>query len=104
VEVCRAYYSAPPEYVGQRVWARWDGRVVRIFDQKMRQIALHVQQEPGRFATSDRHIAAEKISSVERGAAALSERCANIGPHARQWAQAVIQNRGVEGVRALILK
>jgi hypothetical protein len=68
----------------------------------MRQIALHAQQEPGRFATSGQHIATAKISSVERGAAALIERCANIGPHARQWAEAIIQNRGVEGMRALV--
>jgi transposase len=102
VEVARAYYSVPPEFVGQRIWARWDGRLVRLFDQKMRQIALHAQQEPGRFATSGRHIATAKISSVERGAATLIERCANIGPHARQWAEAIIQTRGVEGMRALV--
>jgi transposase len=102
VEVRRAYYSVPPEFVGQQVWARWDGRMVRLFDQKMRQIALHAQQEPGRFATSGQHIATAKISAVERGAATLIERCANIGPHARQWAEAIIQNRGVEGMRALV--
>jgi hypothetical protein len=29
VEVAKAYYSAPPEFVGRTVWARWDGHVVR---------------------------------------------------------------------------
>ena len=51
VEVARAYYSAPPEFVGRTLWARWDGRVVRLFDQQFKQIAIHAQHEPGRFAT-----------------------------------------------------
>lgn len=24
VEVAKAYYSVPPEFVGRRVWVRWD--------------------------------------------------------------------------------
>ena len=30
LEVDKAYYSAPPEYVGHRLWVRWDGRLVRV--------------------------------------------------------------------------
>lgn len=102
VEIKRAYYSVPPEFLGQQVWVRWDGRMVRIFDGRMRQIALHAQREPGRFSTQQNHIAAEKISGVERGAAWLIERAGRIGTHAQTWAQAVVQNRGVEGMRVLV--
>jgi len=102
VEVKHAYYSVPPEFLGREVWVRWDGRVVRIFDSRMRQVALHAQQEPGRFSTRQDHIAAEKINSVERGAAWLIERAGRIGGHAQAWAQAVVQNRGVEGMRVLV--
>src|SRR6202043_2769935 len=28
VEVARAYYSVPPEYLARRLWVRWDGRLV----------------------------------------------------------------------------
>lgn len=28
VEVARSFYEVPPEYIGNRVWVRWDGRVV----------------------------------------------------------------------------
>ena len=28
LEVDKAYYSAPPEYVGHRLWVRWDSRLV----------------------------------------------------------------------------
>ena len=71
VEVARAYYSVPPEYLSRRVWVRWDGHLVRIFNERMEPIATHVQREAGRFSTQRAHIAAEKISNVERGAAWL---------------------------------
>ncbi len=32
VEVDKAFYSVPPEYLGRTVWVRWDVRLVRIFD------------------------------------------------------------------------
>ena len=51
VEVAKAYYSVPPEYLGYTVWARWDARLVRIFNQRFEQIALHVRHEQGRFST-----------------------------------------------------
>ena len=74
VEVKRAYYAVPPEYLGREVWVRWDARVVRIFNDRMQQIAVHSRQEPGRFSTPPEYIAAEKISGVERGAAWLLQR------------------------------
>ncbi|HEV3236682.1 MAG TPA: IS21 family transposase [Gemmataceae bacterium] len=101
IEVERAYYSAPPEYLGRRVWVRWDGRLVRIFNQRFETIAVHVQREPGRFSTQDKHIVNEKISGVERGATWLLQRVRLIGPRATQWAEAMLQERGVEGVRVL---
>ena len=101
VAVDKAYYSVPPEYVGHSVWARWDSRVVRIFDQRMQQIAIHVKHEPGRFSTQPPHIASEKISGVERGAAWLLNKANWIGPHTQQWAESMIQARGIQGVRVL---
>ena len=68
VEVAKAYYSAPPEYLGRRVWVRWDARVVRIFNHRFEQIAVHARHEPGRFSTLALHLVAEKISGIERGA------------------------------------
>ncbi len=62
VEVKRAYYAVPPEYLAREVWVRWDGRMVRIFNERMQQIAVHARQEPGRFSTPPEYIAAEKIS------------------------------------------
>jgi transposase len=101
VEVAKGYYSVPPEYVGRRVWARWDGQVVRVFNQRLEQIAVHVQQEPGRFSTHAQHLAAAKISGVERGATWLLTKVGHIGPQTRQWAEAMLEARGIAGVRVL---
>jgi transposase len=101
VEVERAYYSAPPEYLARRVWVRWDARLVRIFNDRLEQIAVHVKHEPGRFSTQSQHIAGPKISGVERGAVWLLGQVRRLGPHSLRWAEAMIGARGVEGVRVL---
>ena len=102
VEVDKAYYSAPPEYVGHRLWVRWDSRLVRIFNDRWEQLIAHAKTEPGRFRTAPEHIPKEKVSAVERGTDALLRQIATIGPHTRQWAEAMTQARGVEGVRVLV--
>ena len=102
VEVDGAFYSVPPEYVASRVWVRWDSRLVRIFNDRFEQIALHAKAEPGRFRTAAEHIPREKVSAVERGTDALLRQVATIGPQTRQWAEAMTAARGVEGVRVLV--
>jgi hypothetical protein len=101
VEIDKAYYSVPPEYVGQEVWARWDGRVVRVFNMRLQQIAMHAQQPPGKFSTHDPHIVTEKINAVEHGAEYLLVKVRRIGVGCARWAEAMLQNRGVAGVRVL---
>lgn len=101
VEVAKAYYSVPPEHLGRTVWARWESRIVRIFDEHMRQIAEHVRQEPGQFGTNDQHVSARKISGIERGAAWMLNKVSSIGPKSSQWGEAMLARRGIEGVRVL---
>jgi transposase len=102
VEVERAYYSVPPEYVGRKVWARWDCRVVRIFDLRMKQIAVHVRREPGKFSTDGAHISSQKISMVEEGAEALLHRARVLGPQTGRWAANLLKERGIQGMRTLV--
>jgi transposase len=102
LEVDKAFYSAPPEYVGRRLWVRWDARLVRIFNDRWEQIAVHSKCEPGRFRTDAGHIPKEKISAVERGTDALLRQIAAIGPHSKAWSEATTQIRGVEAVRVLV--
>jgi hypothetical protein len=102
VEVAKAYYSVPPEYVGREVWARWDSRLVRIFTPRMEPISVHMRHEPGRFSTQSGHIHSQKISGVERGAEWLLSRAALVGSQTSRWAQAMLAHRGIQGVRVLV--
>jgi transposase len=102
IEVDRSYYSVPPEYMGRAVWARWDSRLVRIFNHRHEQVAVHVKVDAGRFSTHSAHLAPEKISGMERGAEWLLNKASHLGEHADQWAQAVIRGRGIEGIRTVM--
>ena len=103
IQVDCGYYSAPPEYRGMDVWARWDNQLVRIFNQQLEEIRVHVkQQTPGRFSTHPADILPEKIGSMERGTEWLLRRASSIGEHADRWAQQVIHTRGIEGIRVVI--
>lgn len=102
VEVAKAYYSAPPEFVGRKVWARWDGHVVRIFDRQLQQLAIHAQHEPGRFATNPQHIAPAKRSGMERGTAWWLKKAHAIGGEAGRWAETVLRERGIHALRVIM--
>jgi len=102
VEVAKAYYSVPPEYLGHTVWVRWDSRLVRILNAQFVEIRLHPRQEPGRFSTADADISSKKIALVESGATALLRRVRVIGPQAARWAEAVLKERSLAGVRVLV--
>jgi len=102
IEVQKAYYSVPPEYTGREVWARWDGHLVRIFNSRMEQIIVHVQVEPGKFQTLQQHIHSHKRSPIEKGTVWLLQKASLIGTHADQWAQAMLEARGIQGIRVLV--
>lgn len=102
VEVQRAYYSVPPEYVGRSVWVRWDSRLVRIFTVRMEPITVHCRQQPGRFSTQQDHISSRKRSAVERSAEDLLSRARRIGPETGRWGEAMLDARGIPGIRVLV--
>ncbi len=101
VEVDKTYYSVPPEYVGRKVWARWETRLVRIFNQRMEQIAVHARQQPGNFSTDPVHIHSRKRAAIENGSDWLLDRARLIGKHSGTWAEAMMKNRGPQGIRVL---
>ena len=101
IEVCGSYYSVPAEYVRREVWVRYTTRTVRIYNERMQQIAFHSRVEKGRFSTRQSDIPEEKISNPERGSTWLLKRIDTIGKDATIWACSVLKNRGVEGIRVL---
>lgn len=102
IEVQKSYYSVPPEYTGRQVWARWDGHLVRVFNCQMEQLVVHVQVEPGKFQTQQRHIHSQKRSKIEKGTVWLLQRASLIGTNADKWAQAMLKTRGIAGIRVLV--
>ena len=101
IEVAKSYYSAPPEFVGRDVWVRWDSRLVRLFNEKWDQVAAHARTEPGKFRTDSNHIPKKRVSCIERGANALLRELAIVGNAVKDWSEAMLQARGVEGIRVL---
>jgi len=100
-EVDKAYYSVPPEYVRRQIWARWDAKMVRLFNDRMEVIAVHVRQAPGRFKTDPAHIHPYKRTLIERGAEWILDRCRLLGAGAGTWAERLYQQRGAESLRVL---
>jgi len=102
IEVQKSYYSVPPEYTGREVWARWDGHLVRIFNCRMEQIIVHAQVEPGKFQTLQKHIHSQKRSKIEKGTVWMLQKASLIGTNADKWAQAMLEARGIPGIRVLV--
>lgn len=101
VEFKKAYYSAPPEYVGRQVWVRQETRLLRLYNTRREQIALHALAEPGKFTTDPAHLHSRKRHIIERGADYLLDRCRLIGPLTGTWAEAMHQTRGPQSLRVM---
>ena len=106
VEVDKAYYSVPPEYLGRQVWVQWDNHLVRVLNQRQQSIAVHAKRQPGCFSTHNKHIPLEKTSPIEHGA----ERQLQAGATPGQQLPGQINAAGVQapivsaGVTALPLR
>jgi transposase len=101
VEFKKAYYSAPPEYVGRQVWVRQETRLLRLYNSRREQIALHALAEPGKFTTDPAHLHSRKRHIIERGVDYLLDRCRLIGPLTGIWAEAMHQTRGPQSLRVM---
>lgn len=100
VEVDKAYYTVPPEYIGREVWVRWDGREVRIFNPRWEQIVLHARLQPGQF---------DKTLGLGGGHGPLEQqldywlqRAHELGEPCGLWAQGVLQQKGPLGLRSIM--
>jgi len=101
VEVEKAYYSVPPEYLRRDVWACWDTRLVRILNERFQPVAVHCRMPAGRFNTFPGHIPPERIAMIERGDEFLLRKAARLGTDCERWGRALLQERGISGLRVL---
>lgn len=103
VQVDRAYYQVPLEYIGHSVWVQIESRSVRIFNQRRELIASHLPLSPGRFSSVQGVGGFDRNGIGARNAAEQWLRLAGkYGPHAKAWSEAVWNTRGIEGVRSLM--
>jgi transposase len=101
VELKRAYYSVPPEYVGRQVWVRWESRLLRVINQRREVIAVHALAEPGKFTTDPTHLHSPYRRVVQASLAHLLDRARLIGVQTGSWAEAMVQQRGPIATRVL---
>ncbi|MBJ7327751.1 MAG: IS21 family transposase [Chthoniobacterales bacterium] len=100
VEVAKAYYEAPPEFIGRQVWVRHDGRMVRLFNDRMEQIASHTRLDPGKFS---RTLGVRGLhGTITESAAYWQSRAAALGEAAGRWAQRALDTRGAEALRSIM--
>jgi transposase len=100
VEVAKAYYEVPAEYIGQKVWVRWDSSLVRVFNLRHEQIAVLARQKPGQF-TRPLGVRGRPAGSPERDKAFWLKRCTRLGDHCGLWALEIVARRGTTGIRVL---
>jgi hypothetical protein len=104
VEVEKAFYHVPPEYLRQRVWVRFDSRKVRILVQDkhriVKQIQVHRRLEPGQF-TNARGIGGG-LGSLQANLQYWLGRAGNLGTSCDLWGRAVAANRGIGAIRTLM--
>jgi hypothetical protein len=101
VEFQRTYCSVPPEYVGRQVWVRWDSQLVRVFNQRREQVAVHARTEPGKFASDPQHEHSRYRYVIQHNLDHLLDRARLIGKYTGSWAEAMVQQRGPIGTRVL---
>ena len=100
VEVAKAYYEAPPEWIGRKVWVQWDGRRVAILNDRQECLVAHVALEPGQF-TRTRDVRGLD-GGIDFNIRRWSRKAATMGPAAAQWAALLVARRGAEALRSIM--
>jgi transposase len=100
VEVEKAYYQVPVEYIKRKVWVRWDSKTLQVFDRNMDQIASHIRKEPGNFSHS---LGARGQRKGKPSATShyWINRVSIYGVSVEKWAVAMASNRPDYAIRVL---
>ncbi len=99
VEIDRAYYPAPPGWLGRTVAVQWDGRQVRLLDPTTGQLLIeHRPQRPGRYAPCP----ADQPSRTLPTTLALLARATRAGARIGALCEAIHRRDGAPGVRRIL--
>ncbi len=100
VEIAKAYYEVPEEFIGRELWVRWDARTVRVFNQRLEQVAVHARLAPGQF-TPTQQSSRGRLCRVAQQSGYYQEQVGRLGPACAQWAEQVFAERGPLGIRVV---
>ena len=99
VEVDRAYYAAPPGWIGRPVAVQWDTRQVRLLDLTTGQLMReHRPQPPGHYAMPP----ADQPARTPPTTVALLARATRAGPRIGALCEAIHRRDGEPGVRRIL--
>ena len=100
VVVDGAYYSAPHRLIGQRLWARTNGRDVHIFHDYER-IASHRWGRPGTRRTIDDHYPPDKVAFLMATPVYCRRRAEEIGPATTELVARLLAERPLDRLRSV---
>jgi len=104
IEVARAYYSVPHQYLGRRVTVHFNSKWVKILgplSDSLEPIAFHRTIIPGRFRTESQHLPHKKTFSIVSYTRYLIEKCGHIGPDCEKWAHFILEERQQRAFRPI---
>jgi Mu transposase-like protein len=90
VEICRALYSAPKEYLGCYLDARADSVLVKLFHHGQL-VKAHPRQQPGRRITDPADLPAEKTTYAMRDVTALAKAARRHGEAIGAYAERLLE-------------
>jgi len=104
IEVQKAYYHVPPEYIGREVWARWDSKTLQVFNLKMEPVINHVRLEDGKFSNCSGALGKPfgKAGSAQAAKYWIDQVTTRVGSRATDWAAALTKNNPERSIRIIM--